>query len=105
MNWTHEDLANELGIKAAGVSKILSQSTNSRIDTLVRWAKALGVSPQRLLGTEKPQAPPRSLDSLRIEAIALIAKARIEEVADVIQRLGGNLPPLRRRREAGGKRE
>ncbi|RYZ80787.1 MAG: XRE family transcriptional regulator [Proteobacteria bacterium] len=52
LGWTHERLASQLGIATAGVSKTLTNGTSPRIDTLVKWAEALGVSPEYLLGLE-----------------------------------------------------
>lgn len=63
LGWTHADLAKELGISGPSVSQTLTDGRAPRIDTLVKWASALEVSPSWLLG-EQPGPSPASSDEL-----------------------------------------
>lgn len=51
---TQQDLASKTGIQRSNVCRMEKGKHSPRIDTLVRIAKALGVSVQNLVGSETP---------------------------------------------------
>lgn len=89
LDWTHEDLAKRLRIKAPGVSKIIGQGRNVRIDTLVSWAKALMVSPQWLLGTEG-EVPMLAASQMKLEAIGAILGMNEKQLGDTLAFIRGD---------------
>jgi transcriptional regulator with XRE-family HTH domain len=99
LDWTHEDLAKRLSIKAPGVSKIIGQGRNVRIDTLVSWAKALMVSPQWLLGTEG-EVPMLSLSQAKLEAIGAILSIDDGDVLGDLLAYMNQLSPLKKSKGA-----
>lgn len=62
--WTQKDLSKESGITEASVSRYLKGERNPRIDVIVNFSKALGVSVEYLLNGEESKT--NSFDEIAI---------------------------------------
>jgi transcriptional regulator with XRE-family HTH domain len=79
LDWTHAKLAERLGLAGPTVSQTLNDGRAPRIDTLLRWADALGVEVSWLLGRElvaTPTPPSREQMALAILSALLPAGAK-----------------------------
>lgn len=69
LDWKHERLATEVGWERASVTQYLQGKTVPKADLLLKWASALGVSTDWLLGAEEKSVP---AEDQRLEAVRLI---------------------------------
>jgi transcriptional regulator with XRE-family HTH domain len=110
LGWTHADLAKRLGIAGPTVSQTITDGRAPRIDTLLRWADALGVKVEHLLGRDVDVYDPQ-VERLkaRVEAQTLLASASddaIEIVLGVLRKsasveAGGTATNKKRKPSAG----
>ena len=92
LKMTHEGLAKRLGVNRVQVSRALVGENAPRIDTLLRWADALGVTVEYLLGREvvTNEAHIAEIQSLQLEAVRLaLACSDLAALRQAICALGG----------------
>lgn len=77
--WTQEQLATEAGLSAVQISRIETGARGTRIDTLARLAKLLGIDPKELLEEQpEPRADP-TVQALRRELAAIRSSLEVCE--------------------------
>lgn len=74
-NWNQKDLSRESGVTEASVCRYLKEERKPRIDIIVNFAKALGVSADYLISDDT------------------IIESPFNNIATAIARNGGNLTP------------